>query len=90
MKTIYPKTNILKNYSSLFSNRKYTGDKSQIIKFSYFLVSKKTHFIGLEGKMVHNAKKLFSINQTYSVTTTLKKQLIYFTLPVHSNAVLVL
>jgi hypothetical protein len=90
MKTIYTKSNILKKYALLFSKKAPFVRKDQAIKYSYLLVSKKTHFICLEGILTSNARKLFSINQTYSVRTTLKKQVINFTIPIHSNAVLVL
>jgi hypothetical protein len=90
MKTTYTQKNILKNYSYLFSTRSHTVKKASRIQFSYFLVSKKTHFICLSGVVSRNSKKRFSINKTYSITTSLKKQSVHFTVPFHSNAVLVL
>jgi ribosomal protein L19 len=90
MKTNNTPSNLLKKYTHLFSTGTHSGTKNKVLKFSYFLVSKKTHFIGLEGVLVRNSKKRFSINQTYTITTSLKKQWVQFTIPIHSNAVLVL
>ena len=89
MKKSFP-INILKNYSFLFSTGSHVDIKSKVLKFSYFLVSKKVHFICLEGVLLRNSRKNISVNQTYTITTILKKQRIQFTIPIHSNAVLVL
>lgn len=83
-------TNILKKYSFLFSTGSHLDIKNKVLKFSYFLVSKKVHFICLEGVLLRNSRKNTSANQTYNIATVLKKQRVQFTIPIHSNAVLVL
>lgn len=78
-------------YSLLFSvENKYCPSKHAGIRFSYIVFFKRIYFVRLNGVILNNSKKIYSVNQTLTVSVKLRRDHFIFSVPTQTKAISIL